>query len=86
MPALIQSILICIAFFDAFLYSFKNIKFNNVLDFEACLDLFYIIFNILTYIAFANNYSKLFVSLFILRSQIVYELITIIKKRFITPY
>jgi len=79
MTTLIQSILICIAFFDAFLYSFKNIKFNNVLDLEACLDLFYIIFNILTYIAFANNYSKLFVSLFILRSQIVYKLITFIK-------
>ena len=82
MTTLIQSILICIAFLDAFLYSFQNIKFNNVLDFEACLDLFYIIFNILTYIAFANNYSKLFVSLFILRSQIVYKLITYVKKYF----
>lgn len=79
MTTLIQSILICVAFFDAFLYSFQNIKFNNVLDFEACLDLFYIIFNILTYIAFANNYSKIFVSLFILRSQIVYKLITYVK-------
>jgi len=79
MPALIQSILICIAFLDAFLYSFQNIKFNNVLDLEAYLDLFYIIFNMLTYIAFANNYSKIFVSLFILRSQIVYKLITYVK-------
>ena len=75
MTTLIQSILICVAFMDAFLYSFQNIKFNNVLDLEACLDLFYIIFNILIYIAFANNYSKIFVSLFILRSQILYKLI-----------
>jgi hypothetical protein len=75
MTTLIQSILICVAFLDAFLYSFQNIKFNNVLDLEACLDLFYILFNILIYIAFANNYSKIFVSLFILRSQIVYKLI-----------
>ena len=73
MTTLVQSILICVAFLDAFLYSFKNIKFNNELDFEACLDLFYIIFNILTYIAFANNYSIIFVSLFILRSQILYK-------------
>ena len=79
MTTLIQSILICVAFLDAFLYSFQNIKFNNVLDLEACLDLFYIIFNILIYIAFANNYSKIFVSLFILRSQIVYKLIKIKK-------
>jgi len=79
MTTLIQSILICIAFLDAFLYSFQNIKFNNVLDLEAYLDLFYIIFNMLTYIAFANNYSKIFVSLFILRSQIVYKLITYVK-------
>ena len=79
MTTLIQSILICVAFLDAFLYSFQNIKFNNVLGLEACLDLFYIIFNILIYIAFANNYSKIFVSLFILRSQIVYKLITVKK-------
>ena len=75
MTTLVESVLICVAFLDAFLYSFQNIKFNNVLDLEACLDLFYIIFNILIYIAFANNYSKIFVSLFILRSQIVYKLI-----------
>ncbi len=64
MTTLVQSILICVAFWDAFLYSFKNINFNNELDLEACLDLFYIIFNILTYIAFANNYPIIFVTNF----------------------
>jgi hypothetical protein len=77
MTTLVQSILICVAFWDAFLYSFKNINFNNELDLEACLDLFYIIFNILTYIAFANNYPIIFVSLFIVRSQIIFKLIKI---------
>ena len=80
MTTLVQSILICVAFLDAFLYSFQNIKFNNVLDFKACLNLFYIIFNILTYIAFANNYPIIFVSLFIFRSQILYKIIILKKK------
>lgn len=80
MTTLVQSILICVAFLDAFLYSFQNIKFNNQMDIDACLNLFYIIFNILTYIAFANNYPIIFVSLFIVRSQILYKIIILMKK------
>ena len=80
MTTLVESVLICVAFLDAFLYSFQNIKFNNEFDIEACLNLFYIIFNILIYIAFALHYTKICVSLFILRSQILYKIIIFIKK------
>ena len=80
MTTLVQSILICVAFLDAFLYSFQNIKLNNQMDIDACLKLFYIMFNILTYIAFALHYPIIFVSLFIFRSQILYKIIILMKK------
>jgi hypothetical protein len=80
MTTLVQSVLICVAFLDAFIYSFQNIKLNNQMDIDACVNLFYIIFNIITYIAFAINYPIIFVSLFVLRSQLLYKFIIFIKK------
>jgi hypothetical protein len=74
----IQSILICIAFLDAFLYSCKNMQNNNTL--EIYLNLIFVITNIYFYICFAYNYPKIFVSLFIFKSEIIKKLFIILQQ------